>query len=71
MQDRHTIDDHLKNNTPFVQNNSSEIETTDLQFIFKNEDNEARITHLYTTAISSNMAMKLGRGIIWVEIFTN
>ena len=36
-----------QNNTPFVQNNSSGIQAIDLQFIFKNEDKQDRITYLY------------------------
>ena len=45
----HGINVHQsQNNTPFAQNNSSEIQTIDLQFVFKNEDKEVRITHLYT-----------------------
>ena len=48
-QEHRIIVHQSQNNIPFIKNNSSGIQTIDLQFIFKNEDNGGRITHVYTT----------------------
>ena len=50
IEQEHRINIHQsQNNAPFIQNNRYEVQTIDLQWIFKNEEHRGRSMHIYTT----------------------